>query len=68
MKALLTYASYPTREWDIDENFNPEIVEVNTIEEVLNIQEKHDVIIKKSFGKFKDYCDVIIEVYDDYVE
>ena len=33
MKALLTYASYPTREWDIDENFNPEIVEVNTIEE-----------------------------------
>ena len=71
MKALLTYSSFPTYEWEIDENFNPEIIEINTLEDMVKVQSNHNdssIIMRKPYGKFNDYCDMIIEIYDDYRE
>jgi len=76
MRTLVFSSSFPIYEWELeDENFESEelndIKEFKTLEDILELQEKckgSSLIIKKPYGKFNDYCDIIIEVYDDYRE
>jgi hypothetical protein len=76
MKTLVFSSSFPIYEWELrEEDFEREefndIKEFKTLEDILELQEKckgSSLIIKKPFGKFNDYCDMIIEIYDDYRE
>jgi hypothetical protein len=70
MRTLVFYSSRPIYKWDLEDE-DLDIREFTTLEDVLRLQEDNkgmSVIIKKPFGKFNDYCDMIIEIYDDYRE
>ena len=78
MRTLVFSSSFPIYEWELeDEDFDFEreefqnIKEFKTLEDVLQLQEKckgASLIIKKPYGRFNNYCDMIIEIYDDYRE